>query len=177
MSIFDISLLVILGGFALNGLLKGLIRILGNFVGLLFGAYIASHYYLLFFDWWKDWSWCQKWVADHISAGKVISFIILFVLVGRLFGLLVIIIEKIFKFIAIIPGSRFINNILGAILGFFEGALFLGLIIYVISRYAIIGNYFGDQLTSSTVAPLLIKIVNIILPILPDALKALKALI
>ena len=177
MSIFDISLLVILAGFVLNGLLKGLIRILGNFVGLLFGAYIASHFYLVFFDWWKDWSWWQKWTTDHESAGKIISFIVLFVLVTRLFGLLVMVVERIFKFIAIIPGSRFINNLLGAILGFLEGALFLGLIIFVISRYTMLGNYFGDQLTASVVAPVLLKVVNIILPILPDALKALKALI
>lgn len=177
MSIFDISLLVILGGFALNGLLKGLIRILGNFVGLLFGAYVASHYYLAFFDWWKDWSFWQDWTTNHVSAGKVISFIVLFILIARLFGLLVIIVEKIFKFIAIIPGSRFINNILGAILGFLEGSLFLGLIIYVISRYVLIGNYFGDHLTTSIVAPWLLKVVNLILPILPEALKALKALI
>jgi len=177
MSIFDISLLVILGGFTVNGLFKGLIRILGHFVGLLFGAYLASHYYLLFFDWWKDWSWWQKWTTDHVSAGKVISFIVLFVLVTRLFSLLVLVIERLFKFIAVIPGSRFINNILGAILGFLEGGLFLGLIIFVISRYALIGNYFGDQLSSSLVAPLLLKLVDVILPILPDALKALKALI
>ncbi len=88
-------------------------------------------------------------------------------------------IEKFFNFIAFIPGSKYINNLAGAILGFFEGALFLGLIIFVVSRYAFIGNLLGisAQLTSSTIAPLLLYVVNLILPVLPEALKTLKSII
>ncbi|MFA5155186.1 MAG: CvpA family protein [Patescibacteria group bacterium] len=177
MSIFDISLLVILCGFVINGLFKGLIRILGSLAGLLIGAYAASHYYLVFFEWWKNWQWCQAWATAHDGAGKVISFIILFVLIARLVDFLFVVIEKVFNFVAVIPGSRFINNILGAILGFLEGSLFLGLIIYVISRYSFIGDYFGNQLTDSVMAPFLLKIVSVILPLLPEALKALQAII
>jgi len=177
MSIFDISLLVILAGFVLNGLFKGLIRILGQVVGLIAGAYLASHFYLNFYDWWKDWQWWQNWALDHDSAAKVISFIILFVLAVRLIDFGFVVIEKVFKFIAVIPGSRFINNILGAALGFLEGALFLGLIIYVVSRYTLLGGYWGEQLSGSIVSPVLLKVVDIILPILPEALKVLKSII
>lgn len=171
MSIFDISLLVILCGFIVNGLFQGLIRLIGRIAGLIVGAYVASHFYLGFFGWW------QNLAVGHESIGKVIAFIILFILAAKLSDLFFVLLEKAFKIIAIIPGSRFINNILGAILGLFEGALFLGLIIYVISRYAFIGNFFGTQLTSSIVAPYLLKVVNIILPLLPEALKALKSVI
>jgi len=171
MSIFDISLLVILIGFILNGLFKGLIRLLGHVVGLIVGAYIASHFYLFLFDLWKN------IFNGHDAVGKVISFIVLFVVVTRLMDLVFLLIEKFFNFIAIIPGSKYLNNIAGAILGFIEGSLFLGLIIFVVSRYALIGNFFGNQLKDSLVAPALLKIVNIILPILPDALKALKSII
>lgn len=171
MSIFDISLLVILVAFVFNGLTKGLIRILGNVVALIFGAYLASHFYLAFYAWGKH------WVNVSENVGKILSFIILFVLTTRLANLLFVLIEKLFNFIAVIPGSRYINNILGALLGFLEGSLFLGLIIYVISRYSLISGYFGNQLTNSVIAPFLLKIVNIILPILPEALKALKSII
>lgn len=177
MSILDISLLVILGGFVINGLFKGLIRMLGQMIGLIAGAYIASHFYLAFFDWWKNWQWWQNWTFDHASAAKVISFIILFVLAVRLIDLAFVIIEKLFKLIAVIPGSQFINNILGAGLGFIEGSLFLGLIIYVVSRYTLLGSYWSDQLSASTVSPILLKVVDIILPVLPEALKALKSII
>ncbi len=171
MSIFDISLLVILAGFTFNGLFKGLIRLLGHIVSLIVGAYIASHYYLLVFEWGQDLA------KGHDNIGKVVAFIILFIVVTRLVNLLFVVIEKIFKFIAFIPFTKYINNLLGAVLGFIEGSLFLGLILYVISRYTIIGNFFGDQLASSQVAPFLLKFTNIILPLLPDTLKALQSII
>ncbi|MFA6995163.1 MAG: CvpA family protein [Patescibacteria group bacterium] len=177
MSIFDLSLLIVLGGFVLNGLSKGIIRLVGNVVGLVLGAYIASHYYLNFFDWFKNWGWIQTWVTAHGSWSKIIAFIVLFVLATRLIGLFFTVIEKIFKFVAIIPGSKYLNNLLGAILGLLEGSLFLGLIIYVISRYTLITNFFGEQLINSTVAPFLLKIVNIVLPLLPSALTTLKSII
>lgn len=171
MSLFDIVLLLLLAGFVLSGLFKGLIRMLGHVVGLIFGAYVASHYYLAFHAWWS------QWFDGRGNLGRVISFIILFIVVTQLVDWLFILVEKAFKLIAFIPGSRFINNILGAILGFLEGALFLGLIIYVISRYAVVGHFFGDLLAGSVVAPWLLRIVNLIIPVLPEALRALQSII
>jgi len=171
MSIFDISLLIILAAFILSGLFKGLIRSLGHVIGLLVGAYIASHYYLIVFEWVKNLA------AGHDTVGKVITFIVVFVIVTRLVDFIFFLLEKVFKFVAIIPGSKYINNLLGGILGFLEGAIFLGLVLYVISKYALIGNFFGDQLVNSQIAPWLIKIASIIMPLLPEALKALKSLI
>ena len=173
MSILDICLLIILVGFVLNGLTKGLINLLGRVAGLLIGAFVASHFYLLAF------SWCQHVFNGRDALGKVVVFIVLFIVVTRLVDLLFKLIEKIFNLIAVIPGSKYINNIAGAALGFLEGSLFLGLIIYVVSRYAIVGNFLGisEQLTNSAISPMLLKIVNIVLPILPDALKALQSII
>lgn len=171
MSIFDISLLIILGGFIVNGLFKGLIRIIGNIIGLFAGAWIASHYYLTLY------AWGAQWANGHDNVAKVLAFIILFVVASRLIDFIFFLVEKLFNLVAIIPGSKYINNLLGAGLGFLEGALFLGLIIYVISRYTLIGNFFGDQLTQSIVAPWLLKIVTLISPFLPQALKALTAII
>jgi len=177
MSTFDIVLLILVGLFMVNGLYKGLIKLLGNIAGLIVGAYVSSHYYLNFYALASKWSWLNNWMTSHENFAKVLVFIILFALVTRLTALLFLIIEKIFNLIAIIPGSKYINNLLGAALGLLEGALSVGLIIYVISRYTLISNFFGAQLTDSFVAPLLLKVVNIILPILPDALKALQAII
>ncbi|HBA36430.1 TPA: hypothetical protein DCZ15_00985 [Candidatus Falkowbacteria bacterium] len=171
MSTFDLVLLIVLGGFTVSGLFKGIIKILGHFVGLIVGTYVASHFYLNLY------AWGEHLVGDHANAGKVAAFIILFVVAARLTRFLFVLIEKLFKFIAVIPGSKYINNLLGAVLGFLEGALILGLIIYVISRYSLIGNFFGDQLTASAIAPFLLRIVKIILPLLPDALKTLQAII
>jgi uncharacterized membrane protein required for colicin V production len=173
MSILDICLLVILIGTVLNGLFKGLINLLGRVVGLIVGAFVASHFYLTFF------SWSEHIYNGHDALGKIISFVVLFIVVTKLMDFVFKLIEKAFNLIAIVPGSKYLNNIAGGVLGFFEGALFLGLIIYVVSRYAAVGNLLGisGQLTNSVIAPALLKIVNIILPILPDALKTLKSII
>lgn len=171
MSLFDIVLLVLLAGFVIGGLFKGVIKMVGNLVGLVAGAYLASHYYL------AAYAWMDRWIDVNENVGKVLAFIILFILIAKLVELAFILVEKAFRIIAFIPGSRFINNILGAALGFLEGGLFLGLIIYVISRYALIGDYFGVHISESMVAPFLLKMVEMIMPLLPEALKALKSVI
>ncbi len=171
MSIFDISLLVILAAFILNGLFKGIIRSLGHIVGLLIGAYVASHFYLALYEWGKHLA------NGHENVGKVVAFILLFVIVTRLVDWLFVLLEKLFKFVAVIPGSKYINNLLGAALGFLEGSLFLGLLIFVISKYAIIGNFFADQIAASRLAPFLLWVAKLAMPLLPEALKAIQSLV
>lgn len=171
MSTFDIVLLVILAAFTFSGLSKGLIRLLGRIAGLIIGAYIASHYYLLVYQWGADFA------KGHDSIGKVVAFILLFIVVTRLIYFVFFLIEKFFNFIAIIPGSKYINNILGGLLGFLEGSLFLGLIIFVASRYTLITNSLGHELIISKIAPFLLKITDIVLPFLPQTLKMLQSII
>ncbi|HZJ41103.1 MAG TPA: CvpA family protein [Candidatus Saccharimonadales bacterium] len=168
---FDIILAIILAIFIFSGLRKGLIRSLGRIIGLIAGAFVASHFYLTFFE------WGRSWAGGHEAVGKVLAFIILFIVVTSLINLVFFLIEKVFNLIAIIPGSRYLNNILGALLGLLEGSLFLGLIVFVASRYALLSNLFGDNLSRSIIAPWLLKVVNIVLPVLPEALKALKSII
>lgn len=171
MSIFDISLIIILAGFTFNGLFKGIIRLVGHLVALVAGAYVASHYYLFVFE------WGQSLAKGHDNVAKVIAFILVLVVVVRLVGLFFVLVEKVFKFIAFIPFTKYINNLLGAVLGFAEGSLFIGLILYVISRYTIIGNFFGDQLAASQIAPFLLNFTDIIVPLLPGSLQALQSII
>jgi len=171
MSYFDIALLIIIAGFTFNGLAKGLIRLLGKLAGLIVGIFIASHFYLQFYQ------WSQGIFGGRESLGKVISFIIVFILVTLVIDWIFIIIEKIFKLISIIPFTGLINRLLGGALGFLEGALFIGMILFVASKYAWIGSLFGNYLTSSQVAPFLLSIVQIVAPILPAALKALQSVI
>lgn len=171
MSTFDIILLVILAGFVINGLFKGLIRTVGRIIGLIVGAFVASHFYLVLFEWGKGLA------NGHDSAAKAIAFIVLFVVAAWLIDVLFMFLQKAFKFLAIIPGSKFIDNILGAVFGFAEGAIFLGLILMVISKYALITSFFGDQITNSKVAPFLVMISQITSPLLSRALLALRSLI
>lgn len=171
MSWFDLLLVIIWSGFVFYGFFKGLIRLLGHIVGLILGAFVASHFYLQFFK------WGENLFYGRDNLGKVISFIVIFVVTMRVTDLVFVLIEKVFKLISIIPFTKLINRLLGAALGLLEGALFLGLIIFVVSRYALLESMLGSQLSTSQIAPLLLKMTNIVLPVLPEALKALQSII
>ena len=108
---------------------------------------------------------------------KFLAFIILFILVTSIVGGVFILIEKIFDLVSIIPFTKLINRLLGGALGLLEGSLSLGLILFVAARYTWIDGLLGHQLVVSKVAPWLIKVANIIMPFLPEALKALKSII
>jgi membrane protein required for colicin V production len=171
MSIFDVVLIVILAGFTFYGLFFGLIRTFGTFAGVLVGAFLASRFYLPVAD------WLNSFFFGYANLGKVLIFILLFSLFNRLTCFVFYLIEKAFNLISIIPFLKTFNRLTGAILGFLTGSLILGLILYVASRYAFIGNWFGDNLVSSKIAPFLLQVANFLLPLLPEMLKKLQSLI
>ena len=170
-SIIDAILLILLSGFVFYGLFFGLIRTFGAFVGVVVGAILASRFYL-----------AASAVINPIffgyeNLGKVITFLILFSLINRLVGLGFYFIEKLFNIISIIPFLKTINRLGGAVLGFLTGGLTIGLALYVISRYAIIGHWVGKWLIGSKLAPMFLKFNDILLPLLPEMLKKLQSLI
>lgn len=171
MSIFDTILIVILAGFVFYGLFFGLIRTLGTFLGMIIGAVLASRLYLLVFE------YIAPMFFGRENLGKVLTFIILFILINRLVGLVFYLIEGVFKVISIIPFLKTINRLAGAILGFLTGAFSIGLVLFVASRYSIIGSLFGRWLMDSDLAPMFLKFVNLLLPLLPEMLKKLQSLI
>jgi membrane protein required for colicin V production len=171
MIIFDVILLLFLAGFVFYGLFFGLIRTLGSIVGVLVGAFLASRYYLTVFEWVGDLAF------GYDNIGKVVVFIILFTVINRLVGLVFAILDRTFNIISIIPFLKTINRLAGALLGFLEGALILGLIIYVASKYSFLPSLFGGWIVDSEMVPFLLKFVNLLLPLLPEALKMIQGII
>jgi len=171
MTVFDTILLIALAGFVFYGLFFGLIRTFGSLVGIFVGAFLASRFYLIVFEWLKGFSFGY----DNLS--KVLIFIILFSLISKLVSFGFYFIEKAFNLISIIPFLKTINRLAGAALGFVVGNLFIGLLIYIASRYAIIDHWFGKWLVDSHVAPFMLKFTNMIVPLLPEVLKKLQGLI
>ncbi len=171
MSIFDTILVVILSFFVFYGFFFGFFRVVGSLFGIVIGSFIASRYYLGFYEW-IDWAF-----GGYENLGKVASFIILFSIINRLTSLAFFILDKAFSIFSILPFAKLTNRIAGAVLSFIEGILILGLFIYVSARYSIVGEIFGDMLVESQIAPLLLKVNKILLPLLPEVLKAIKSLI
>ena len=171
MPLIDVILVVILAGFVFYGLFFGLIRTLGVFVGLIAATFLASRLYL------PVSYWLENFFFGYGNLGKVLVFVILFSLINRLVGFLFYLLNKTFNLISVIPFLKTFNRLGGLILGFLTGSLSIGLFIYVISRYSLIETLFGGWLAQSTLSPFFLKFANVLLPLLPEALKKLQSLL
>jgi membrane protein required for colicin V production len=171
MLIFDVVLLIILAGFVFYGFFFGLIRTVGMLAGLLVGSWIASRFYLDVF------SWFSKWWPGNPNIGKIVSFIVCFTIISHLVGWAFILFEQAFKVVTIVPFVKTINRLLGALFGFVEGALALGLILYVSARYVPEGLAIAKWLDSSVIAAFLISFSKILAPMLPEIYKKIKTII
>jgi uncharacterized membrane protein required for colicin V production len=171
MPIIDTILLLALAGFVFYGLFFGLIRTVGAFLGVIVGAFLASRLYVPVSE------WINEIFFGYANLGKVLVFIILFSLINRLVGFLFYLLDRAFNIISIIPFLKTFNRLSGAVLGFFTGSLFIGLIIFVISKYAILESWFGRWLIDSQLSPMFLKIAKLLMPLLPEVLKKLQSLI
>ncbi len=164
MSFIDILLIVIVSGFVFFGLFFGLIHTLGSLVGAILGVFFAARlvepaygYLGVFFG--------------GGAVGKVITFIIIFLIVSRLIGLLFWIAEKFFGFLTIIPFAKSINGLLGGLFGFIEGVIVVGVVLFyalqVLPESALVA-----ALETSFVAKYLIAIVGALKVLFPQVVTA-----
>ena len=140
-------------------------------MGVVVGAILASRYYLFVFD------YLGGVFLGYDNFGKVFSFIFTFILIRKIIVIIVASLNAAFNVISIFPFLTTLNRVGGAILGFLQGSLILGLILFVSSRYTIVEHWFGEFLVNSQIVPILIKITSILMPFLPEVLKGLDALI
>lgn len=170
MILLDIILIVLLGGFILYGLFFGLIHALGGLVGVFAGVIIATR----FFETLGEFAAPLFWGNETLS--KVICFIVLFILINRGVGLIFYIIGRVFDFLKIIPFLKSINSLLGAVIGFIEGAFFLGGILYIAARFPF-WEWLSNSMVDSVVAKYLLMVFKLITPLIPKALRELQALL
>lgn len=146
----DIVLTLFLAVFVGWGFGNGLIRAIGGILAIIVGAAAASRFYPLVGDLIAGFFGRFRPLAD------ITAFTILFLLFGRLFGIVVSLFEKAFDILAILPFLKTVNRVLGAVFGFFLGVLFVGAILYITSKYSI-WTEFNDAVTGSQVAQLVIS--------------------
>jgi uncharacterized membrane protein required for colicin V production len=171
MSGLDIFLVIILAACAWRGFSAGLIKAIGSFVGIIAGAWLASHYYLNLA------AATAKWYGGYDNIGKVASFVIIFVAAAWIIHFLFIILDKTYNLLSIIPFLKSINRLAGAALMLFVGALILGLLLYVIARYAPADTSIGKWILNSAVAPWLLDLAKILMPFLSVSLKNIQSIL
>ena len=170
MNIVDMSLLVALGGFILYGFWFGIIHMVGALLGVVVGAIAAGRLYAPVAH------WLAPFVGNNANLAKIIGFTIVFILVNKLVSLAFWIVEKIFKFISIIPFLKTFNRLLGAVLGLLEGTLALGLGVYFASRFPATAS-FEMLLRGSQMAHAFAAVGAILAPLLPAAVRAVQSVI
>jgi uncharacterized membrane protein required for colicin V production len=155
--LLDIILVVILLGYIGQGWKDGFIHTAGRVVGAVLGFILA-----------RSWSLSIAFIFQILlPAGwaRFIAFIAIFILVNRLVGWAFKLAESAFKIISFIPFLKSINNLLGAILGIFEGFIILGGCIWVIENFDLVAQL-KTWIEGSHVAPFVSHVFQLLLGVL-----------
>lgn len=168
MSFFDLALAIIIGGFGLFGLWFGLVHTLGSLVGTVLGVYLASRYYGILADWLIN---LTGWTGNF---PRVIMFIIAFVVINRLVGLLFWFFDRAFSIITRLPFVNSLNRLLGLAFGLLEGVLAIGIIFYFIARFPL-GQNFMSLVAASKIVPFTVAATAVLWPFIPTAIKIIKS--
>ena len=157
MLIVDIILVLLILGYVGIGAKDGFLHTLGRLIGAVIGYVVAKMWYV------------QAAVVIGLvvpdSWSRVVAFILIFLLISRLCGIVVKLLDGIFHILKFIPFFKTINSFLGAIIGLFEGIIVLGAIIYVVKVFQFQPTVAG-WLAHSYVAPWLQRSFTLVLSIL-----------
>ncbi len=153
--IFDVILLLVIVIFATWGFFLGFIEAVGSLLGLVLAAFLAEKYYLPVSHWFS---------SSPSTAFKVLAFLLIFVLVSKLVGLIFYFLGKIFKIISFLPFLKTANRLLGGILGALEGVFICGAFLYII-KFLPTNGWLKNSLHHSVLTPFLLKIFHPLLGI------------
>lgn len=169
MSTADIVLLILWFGFVWAGFWYGLIQTLGGIVGVIAGAIIAGRTYTIAGGWFGG-------AGDRLGLSQWLAFTVIFVVVNRAVAIATGSVGKILNVVKIVPGVGSINRLGGALVGLVEGALILGLLVGLAQRLEVSASLTA-YLEGSRVASLLGAIGSSLMPLLPEAIRGVKAII
>lgn len=164
MGTLDLVLLIIFFGFVGAGFYFGLIHTLGAIIGVVVGVVAASSLY-------PEISNFVQFFMIKENVADVIAFIVVFVGISRLVGYMVHMIDQGFKLARLIPFATMVNRLGGGLLGFLEGALVLGTILYVITTFEFSPEVM-QAIDDSAMASLFTTISQVLIPLLPESMTA-----
>jgi len=166
MTLFDLVLLLILLGFVWFGLWHGLIRTISGIVAFVLSLIIASRLYeTLALK-------ILPLLKDNFNLSRILSFLLIFFIAQAIIFFIFRALNKVFDFSIL----KIFNRLAGALFGLVEGALIIGFILYFSSKLPL-GVVWANFLETSIFAGILIGFSNILLPLLPKAIKQVQSLI
>lgn len=166
MPVIDLALILVWAGFVFYGLFFGLIRTLGSLLGMVAGAWAAALFYLDLFE------LVSSWFGGLENLGKILCFLVVFVVANRVVGLVFAVLDKFFNIFSIIPFFKLFNRLGGVVLGFLEGALILGIFVYLAVEYLSLNTWLPWGVSQSVVVPYLVKLIKVLVPFFSRALES-----
>lgn len=170
MTFFDLILLLILLGFVWFGFWNGLIQTIGGIISVILAVFIASRWYETIA------LKILPFLGDNLNLSRLLGFIAVFILARFVVFILFKILNKLFDVLSFIPFLKTINRLAGAVLGFVEGGLIIGLVLYFSLKFPL-GESWSGLVNGSKVASPLISFGKVLLPLVPQALKQIQSLI
>lgn len=157
MLLVNIILILVILGFAGAGMKDGFVHTLGRFIGAVLGFIAAK-------AWYVGWSGI---LAVFLPDGwaKVITFVIIYVLITRLVGVGFKLVDGAFRILSILPFLKSINSLLGLVLGFLEGLIILGGIIYLLLTFPLV-PWLTQLIAPSVIAHWILSVFHIFLGVL-----------
>jgi len=168
-TLVDVVLIIIFFGFVFGGYVLGLIRAVGAIVGLGLGTWVAGHYFMPAAE------RLAPFLGGNSSLANIIAFLLIFIIVNRLVVLAFHLLDHAFHLISIIPFLKSLNRIGGVILGAAEGLLTLGLVIYIIAKFAPDSGFVTGSLDNSAIAHWLVASAQLLLKLLPAAFSNIQS--
>ncbi len=169
-TLIDVILIAIVLFFGAGGFFFGFIGTVGSLVGLSLGTWAAGRYFSPVAD------WLTPIFLGHSDTARVVAFILIFILINKIIGLIFYLIGKVFNLISIIPFLKSINRLAGLILGLIEGALVVGLVIYAVAKFTPALPWLSDGLNKSIIAHYLVAVVAFLSTwFLPEAVIRIKS--
>lgn len=137
----------------------------GSIVGIVLATVLASRFY----------PYLAHFVGDS-NLMNILSFVIIFSASVKLVSLLFWLFGKIFQIITVLPLISTFDSLLGLILGFVEGVFILSVILYFMLKFPV-NSWIVEQMTASPITNVLLKIAYLFIPLFPEAINKLKAII
>lgn len=163
MAFIDLILAVIVLAFVIFGLFFGLIHTVGSLIGTIVAIIFATRFIDPVVN-------ALGPVVGDSGIGKVILFIVLFLVINRLVGFLFWILEKIFGFLKFVPFAKTVDRLLGGVFGFVEGVIVVGMVTYY-ALQVLPEDTLLNMLESSVVAQYLISLVKMFQVLIPEGLR------
>jgi uncharacterized membrane protein required for colicin V production len=161
MPIIDVVLVCIVLVSAVLGFAFGFLHTLGSLIGALAGIFLGSR--------------ISEGAADKFGflgtgGGQVTMFIIIFLVVSRLVGIVFWFAQKAWGVLAWIPLAGAADRILGLVIGIFEGIMIAGIIVFYAVQ-VLPEEALRFSLEHSFFAQLLLNSVSVLQLLLPEHLR------